>query len=299
MGRTLPILSNVLLERKGAVTALITTQGFRDLLEIARQKRPHTFDPFVSKAEPLVPRQLRREVTERMLADGSALQPLDRAGLRRVIDELIAAEVESIAICFLNSYANPEHEEAAAAMVRECWPDGHVAVSAEVLPEFREYERLSSTVVNAYLMPATRDYFRNFERDVAALGIGPQPFVMNSGGGVIAPAVAAQRPIDTLFSGPSGGVSGAVYVAAAAGYPDIIAFDMGGPAGRVPGRNGRPQLSHTRVINGFPLKGAEWTAHRRRGRQQHRGGRCGRDAACRSVQRRLESRPRLLRTRRR
>ena len=256
------VATNVLLERKGAATALITTRGFRDLLEIARQKRPHTFDPFVSKPEPLVPRQLRREVTERMLADGSALTPLDRAGLRRVIDELIAAEVESIAICFLNSYANPEHEEAAAAMVRERWPDGHVAVSAEVLPEFREYERLSSTVVNAYLMPATRDYFRHFERDVAALGIGSQPFVMNSGGGVIAPVVAAQRPIDTLFSGPSGGVSGAVYVAAAAGYPDIITFDMGGTSTDVClVRNGRPQLSHTRVINGFPLKAPAVDVH--------------------------------------
>jgi len=256
------VATNALLERKGAVTALITTEGFRDLLEIARQKRPHTFDPFVSKAEPLVPRQLRREVSERTLADGSVLKPLDRTGLRRVIDDLIAAGVESIAICFLNSYANPEHEETAAAMVRERWPDGHVAVSAEVLPEFREYERLSSTVVNAYLMPATRNYFHRFERDVAALGIGPRPFVMNSGGGVIAPAVAAQRPIDTLFSGPSGGVSGAVYVAAAAGYPDIITFDMGGTSTDVClVRDGKPQLSHARVINGFPLKAAAVDVH--------------------------------------
>ena len=256
------VATNALLERKGAVTALITTEGFRDLLEIARQKRPHTFDPFVSKAEPLVPRQLRREVTERMLADGSVLKPLDRAGVRRVIDELKAAGVESVAICFLNSYANPEHEETAAAIVRERWPDGHIAVSAEVLPEFREYERLSSTVVNAYLMPATRDYFHRFESDVAALGIGPRPFVMNSGGGVIAPKVAAQRPIDTLFSGPSGGVSGAVYVAAAAGYPDIITFDMGGTSTDVClVRDGKPQLSHARVINGFPLKAAAVDVH--------------------------------------
>src|SRR5581483_8308226 len=107
----------------------------------------------------------------------------------------------------------PEHENAAAALVRERWPQGHVAASAEVLPEFREYERLSSTVVNAYLMPATRDYFRRFEENIASVGIEPQPFVMNSGGGVITPAVGAQRPLDTLFSGPSGGVSGAVYVA--------------------------------------------------------------------------------------
>ncbi len=256
------VATNALLERKGAVTGLITTEGFRDLLEIARQKRPHTFDPFVSKVEPLVPRQLRREVAERMLADGSVLTPLDREALRGVIDQLLADGVESIAICFLNSYANPAHEETAAAMVRERWPEGHVAVSAEVLPEFREYERLSSTVVNAYLMPSTRDYFHGFERDVAALGIGPRPFVMNSGGGVIAPAVAARRPIDTLFSGPSGGVSGAVYVATAAGYPDIITFDMGGTSTDVClVRDGRPQLSHARVINGFPLKAAALDVH--------------------------------------
>src|SRR5687768_1011206 len=256
------VATNALLERKGAMVGLITTEGFRDLLEIARQKRPHTYDLYVNKPTPLVPRQLRREVTERTLADGSVLTPVDRPGLRQTIDELMQAGVESIAICFLNSYANPAHEETAAAMVRERWPAGHVAVSAEVLPEFREFERLSSTVVNAYLMPATRDYFNRFEQNIASLGIKPQPFVMNSGGGVITPAVAAQRPLDTLFSGPSGGVSGAVYVSMAAGYPNIITFDMGGTSTDVClVRDGKPQLSHSRVINGFPLKAPAVDVH--------------------------------------
>ena len=256
------VATNALLERKGAVTGLITTAGFRDLLEIARQKRPHTFDLYGNKPAALVPRRLRREVTERIAADGSVLTPLDRNELEAAIDALTAAGVESIAICFLNSYANPAHEETAAAMVRSRRPDGHVAVSAEVLPEFREYERLSSTVVNAYLMPATRDYFSRFEQNIASLGIKPQPFVMNSGGGVITPAVAAQRPLDTLFSGPSGGVSGAVYVATAAGYPNIITFDMGGTSTDVClVRDGKPQLSHARVINGFPLKAAAVDVH--------------------------------------
>jgi len=256
------VATNALLERKGAVTGLITTAGFRDLLEIARQKRPHTFDLYGNKPTALVPRRLRHEVTERVLADGSVLKPLDRNELQTVIDKLTGAGVESIAICFLNSYANPENEETAAALVRERWPDGHVAVSAEVLPEFREYERLSSTVVNAYLMPATRDYFKRFEENIASLGIKAQPFIMNSGGGVITPAVAAQRPLDTLFSGPSGGVSGAVYVSMAAGHPDIITFDMGGTSTDVClVRDGKPQLSHSRVINGFPLKAPAVDVH--------------------------------------
>src|SRR5687768_15616434 len=123
------VATNALLERKGAVTGLITTDGFRDLLEIARQKRPHTFDLYGNKPAALVPRRLRYEVAERVLADGSVLTPLDRGGLEAAIDGLIAAGVESIAICFLNSYANSQNEEAAAAIVRERWPGGHVAVS--------------------------------------------------------------------------------------------------------------------------------------------------------------------------
>jgi N-methylhydantoinase A len=256
------VATNALLERKGAVTGLITTAGFRDLLELARQKRPHTFDLNVSKREPLVPRQLRAEVPERIAADGSVLTPLDREALRAAIDKLLAANVESIAICFLHAYHNAAHEETAAALVRERWPDGHVAVSSEVLPEFREYERLSSTVINAYLMPATRDYFHQFERNIARLGIAEAPFVMNSGGGVITPAVAAKRPLDTLFSGPSGGVSGAVYVAERAGYPNIITFDMGGTSTDVClVRDGRAEISYSRVINGYPLKAAALDVH--------------------------------------
>jgi len=256
------VATNALLERKGAVTGLITTEGFRDLLELARQKRPHTFDLNVSKREPLAPRQLREEVPERIAADGSVLKPLDREALRAAIDRLVAAKVESIAICFLHAYTNSAHEETAAALVRERWPDGHVAVSSEVLPEFREYERLSSTVINAYLMPATRDYFHQFERNIAALGITEAPFVMNSGGGVITPAVAAKRPLDTLFSGPSGGVSGAVYVAERAGHPNIITFDMGGTSTDVClVRDGRAEISYSRVINGYPLKAAALDVH--------------------------------------
>jgi N-methylhydantoinase A len=256
------VMTNALLERKGAATGLITTAGFRDLLEIARQKRPHTFDPFVSKPEPLVPRQLRLEIVERMGTDGSVLTALDHANLDAAIDRLFREGVQAIAICFLNSYANPAHEQGAAATLRKRWPGGHVSVSSDVLPEFREYERLSSTVINAYLMPVTRDYLRRFETDVARLDIPDPPFIMNSGGGIMTPDQAGDRPIDTLFSGPSGGVSGAVYVAMRAGHSNIITFDMGGTSTDVClVRDGKPQFSHTRVINGCPLKAAALDIH--------------------------------------
>jgi len=256
------VMTNALLERKGATTGLITTMGFRDLLEIARQKRPHTFDPFVSKPEPLVPRQFRAEVVERMAADGSVLIALDHDSVIAAIDRMREAGVESVAVCLLNAYANPAHEREIAQALRERWPGSHVSMSSDVLPEFREYERLSSTVVNAYLMPATRDYFRNFEAEVARLGIPEPPFIMNSGGGIMTPDRAGQRPIDTLFSGPSGGVSGAVHVAVRAGYRNIITFDMGGTSTDVClVQDGRAQLSHTRMINGCPLKAAALDVH--------------------------------------
>ena len=256
------VMTNALLERKGAPTGLITTAGFRDLLEIARQKRPHTFDPFVSKPEPLVPRQLRVEVTERIAADGSVLTALDHASVDTAIDALLEQGVQTIAICFLNAYANPLHEQETARMVRSRWPAGHVSVSSDVLPEFREYERLSSTIVNAYLMPVTRDYLRRFESAVEELEIPEAPFVMNSGGGIVTPDHAGERPIDTLFSGPSGGVSGAVYVSLRAGHRNIITFDMGGTSTDVClVQDAKPQLSHTRMINGVPLKAAALDVH--------------------------------------
>ena len=256
------VATNALLERKGAATGLITTEGFRDLLEIARQKRPDTFNLHVSKPEPLVPRQLRREAHERVAYDGTVVIPLDRDKLAGEIDSLRRSGVASIAICFLHSYANPAHEQAAAALVRERWPESYVAVSSEVLPEFREYERLSSTVVNAYLMPLMRDYFARFERAVAALGMPRQPFIMSSGGGVVSPALAGERPIDTLFSGPSGGVSGALHVATLAGVRNIITFDMGGTSTEACLiKDGVPQVSYSRVINGLPIRAAALDVH--------------------------------------
>ena len=256
------VMTNALLERKGARTGLITTAGFRDLLEIARQIRPHTFDPFVSKPAPLIARELRVEVTERITADGAVLVALDAESLDAAIDRLRAADVEAIAICYLNAYANPEHERHSADRLRTVWPQVHVSASSDVLPEFREYERLSSTVVNAYLMPVTRRYFRQFAAEAAALEIPDPPFIMSSGGGIMTPEQAGQRPIDTLFSGPSGGVSGAIDVAKRAGFEDIITFDMGGTSTDVcVVQRGAARISHSRIINGCPLKAAALDVH--------------------------------------
>lgn len=256
------VATNALLERKGALTGLITTEGFRDLLEIGRQKRPHVYDVRIARAAPLVPRERRLEVCERIAGDSAVITPLDRDGVVQAVEDLREARVDSIAICFLNSYANPAHELQAAALVREVWPDVLVTTSQELLPEFREYERLSSTVVNAYLMPMMKRYLARFKAEVADMGILETPFVMNSGGGVISPELAGERPVDMLFSGPSGGVSGAVYLAGLTGLANLITFDMGGTSTDVClVQDGRPEVTNARTIGGLPLKSMALDVH--------------------------------------
>ncbi len=256
------VATNALLENKGALTAVVTTKGFRDLLEIGRQTRPHLYDPFVNKTPQLVPRDLRREVAERVNAHGQVELSLDEAGLLQEIDYLRTRGVKSIAVCFLNTYLNPVNEHLAVRIIRRHWPEVNVIASYDIVPEFREYERFITTVVNAYLVPATYAYFTMFENMVAGLGIDVQPFVMSSSGGVFSPKMAAQRPIDTLFSGPSGGVSGAVFVSQLAGIQNVIALDMGGTSTEVCLiRDGKPQLSHQRVLNGYPIKTASFDIH--------------------------------------
>ena len=256
------VATNDLLERKGARTGLITTKGFRDLLEIARQKRPHVYDMFVRKPDPLIPRQARLEVDERVAADGTVLRALDERAIVEVLERLLGQGVESVAVCFLNSYANPDHERRAREIIQRHWPDGFVSVSEDLLPEFREYERLSTTVINAYLMPRMKRYLDRFSEEVHNLGIPDQPFVMNSGGGVVSPALASQRPIDTLFSGPSGGVSGAGYLASLRGSPNIVTFDMGGTSTDVCLiKDGKPEVTQSRTIDGLPVKSTALDVH--------------------------------------
>jgi N-methylhydantoinase A len=249
------VATNMLLERKGAPTGLITTEGFRDLLEIGRQKRPLVFDPFTPKPSPFIPREHRFGVRERVTFDGSVLIPLAELEVVEAAKKLRDAGVESVAICFLHSYANPTHEQRAAALVRDFWPSVHLVTSEALIPEFREYERLTTTVLNAYLLPGMRDYIAQFSTEVRGLGIRAEPLIMSSSGGALRTLLAARRPVDTLFSGPSGGVSGSAFVSVAAEVEDTINFDMGGTSTEVcVVHGGKPELSHHREIEGFPLR---------------------------------------------
>ncbi len=256
------VATNALLERKGAVTGLITTKGFRDLLEIGRQRRPHLYDLFEKRPPPLVSRERRLEVAERMAADGTIIQDLDRKGVGEALASLLEQGVTSIAICFLNSYAFPDHEHRAAEIIRQRWPGGCVTTSHDLLPEFREYERHASTVVNAYLMPLMIGYLSRFNKAVKRLGIPAEPWVMNSANGVLSPTLAGRRPIETVLSGPSGGVSAATYLATLSGHPDIITFDMGGTSTDVClVRDGRPEITQDRSTSGLPIRSTAVDIH--------------------------------------
>jgi len=249
------VATNALLEWKGAKTGLITTRGFRDLLEIGRQKRPGLYDPFRQKPQVPVPRHLRMEVGERMGADGQVLAPLSIPDVMAAVDALRGAGVSSVAVCFVNSYKNPSHEQQAGELIRKVWSDAHVVTSFEIMPEFREYERFVSTAINASLIPITSSYFHKFSRAIAELGIMAAPKVMSSSGGVFSPETAGQRPIDTLFSGPSGGVSSAEFMGGLTGNHDLITFDMGGTSTEVCLiRDRKAQKTFQRVIKGYPIR---------------------------------------------
>ena len=228
LGHGTTVCINAVLERKGACTGLVTTQGMRDLLELRRQIRDDLYDLQADKPEPLVPRDLRREVPERTLADGRAGTPLDLDAVRAAITALVADGVEALAVCFLHSYVNPAPEQAVAELVRREFPDLYLSISSDVLPEFREFERLSTTVMNAYVGPVMARYLGRFEERVAALGLGARPLILQSNGGVATVSQVRERPVYTMASGPSAGVTGAAHLAGQAGHPRIITFDMGG-----------------------------------------------------------------------
>jgi N-methylhydantoinase A/oxoprolinase/acetone carboxylase beta subunit len=235
------VATNALLERRGARVALVTTRGFADVIEIARQHRPSLYDPFVDRPIPLVPRAWRFEIDERLAADGAVLTPWDGA-LPPLPDD-----VEAVALSLLHSDRNAEPERAIAASLRARGYD--VTVSSELSPEFREYERTVTTVVNAYLRPACGPYL---ERIGAFAG---EVLVMTSAGGLVAIADAQRAPAALLLSGPAGGVRAAAAVAAACGHPDAVTFDMGGTSTDVClVRGGVPEPAAQRDVAGFPIR---------------------------------------------
>ena len=236
--------SNTILQRTGARTGLITTRGFRDVLEIGRIRMPDMFDLTWDKPKPLVPRRHRFEVTERLAADGSVVTPLVESEVIEAAEALVAAGIESIAICFINSYRNPAHEQQAEAILRARYPDLPVTASYAVLPEMKEYERTSTTVVNAYLLTAMRSYLRRLEQRLEAVGITAPILVMTSNGGMLAARAACDLPVMVVASGPAGGVIGAARLGASRGDSDLIVFDMGGTTAKaVIIEDGRPSMT--------------------------------------------------------
>src|SRR6516162_7158265 len=254
-GHGTTVATNALIQHRGALTGLITSDGFRDLLEIGRQKRPDLYDLQADKPPVLVERRLRREVPERLRHDGRVETALDEAAVRNAVRVLRDAGVKAVAICFLYSFLDAKHEDAVLRIVGEEFPEAFVCASHEVAPEFREYERLSTTVVNAYLGPVMAYYIRGVAERLTALGVAATPYLTQSNGGVIGFAMAARLPVRTVLSGPSTGVVGAQVTARLAGAHDIITFDMGGTSTDVAlMQGGEPTLAREAVVHGYPIK---------------------------------------------
>ncbi len=233
--------SNIVIERKARGVGLLTTRGFRDVLLIGREKRYQVYDLQIDKPRPLVPRRLIAEVTERVLADGSIRTPLDEADARRAIRALAAWGVTTLAVCLLHAYLNPEHERRIAALVTEEAPHVTVTLSHEVSPTFREYERTSTTVVNAYVMTALRAYLRGLQRALAERGCRGRFFVMQSSGGIATAEAMERHPVRMIESGPAAGALMAAGYGELTGHRDLVAFDMGGTTAKLALiENGRP-----------------------------------------------------------
>ena len=222
------LVTNALIERSGARLGLITTCGFRDLLEMGTEQRYDIYDLFLQFPDPLVPRRHRVEVNERMDRDGNVLTPLDAAELRAVAQRLAADGIEAIAICFLHAYRNPAHEREAAAIVRAALPHVAVSISSDVVAELWEYQRCNTTCANAYVQPLMGRYIARLERELHARGFRGALRFMHSAGGLLSAETARDFPIRMLESGPAGGGLATAFFGAAAGRADVISFDMGG-----------------------------------------------------------------------
>jgi N-methylhydantoinase A len=249
------VATNAILERKGARTALVATRGTRDVIEIQRQWRNRLFDLALQRPEPLVPRRWRLEADERIAADGSTITPLTDAEAARVAAEVAALGVESVAVALIFSFLAPDHERALRAALGRAAPDVPVSLSSDICPEFREYERTCTTLLNAYVMPKVHRLAARLESELAAAGLAAPLRIMQSNGGLMGSAQARAEPVRTLLSGPAGGVVGAAAVAAAAGLRDVITMDMGGTSLDISlVRDGRVGLSAEGRVGTLPVK---------------------------------------------
>ena len=254
-GHGTTVATNALIQLRGVRTGLIATDGFRDLLEIGRQKRPDLYDLQADKPPALVSRDLRLDVLERVRHDGTVEHALDEAALRRAAEALRDAGVQAVAICFLYSFLHPAHEQRAREIVADVLPDAFISTSHEVAPEFREYERMSTAVVNAYLGPVMQGYIRRLGARLGRDGLRVAPHLTQSNGGVIGFEQAVLLPVRTVLSGPSTGVVAAQALAGMVGIPDLITFDMGGTSTDVALLSaGQCRLASEAVVHGYPIK---------------------------------------------
>lgn len=240
------VATNAVLERKGAATGLITTEGFRDVLLIGRQKRYETYDLYIDKPKPLVQRRHIAEVRERVAADGSVVTPLDMASVDRAIEAMLAAGREAISVALLHAYANPDHERRIAERIRQRAPGVALSLSSDVSPKFREYERTSTTVTNAYVMPIVDRYVRHLEATLAEIGCHDRLLIMQSNAGLASPRMARDFPVRVIESGPAAGILMCAEVARSIGRKDVVTFDMGGTTAKLGAiDNGTPAIMPT------------------------------------------------------
>ena len=249
------VATNALIQRKGGRLALVTTKGFRDLLEIGRQIRPRVYDIQTDYPPPLVPRERRLEAAERVGSRGEVLLELTEAEVERVAAAVAALDVDGVAICLLFSFLNPAHERRLADAIRRLRPELLVSTSSEVQPVFREYERMSTTVLNAYLQPQVTRYMERLGGAIAELSPTAAIGINQSSGGLMSIGRASRFPVRTALSGPAAGVVGAAYVAGLSGHPDVITFDMGGTSTDVClVRGGSAEMTFGRDVAGFPVR---------------------------------------------
>lgn len=248
------VATNAVIERKGARCGLITTRGFRDVLELRRRDRPQTYGLFGS-LRPLIERRLRLEVDERTAAEGTILAPVDPAQVKAAARQLLADGAEVVVVCFLHSYANTANERAARDALREVWPNEYIVISSDILPAVREFERTSTAVVSGYIQPAIGRYLHNLGERLARQGYKKDLLIVQSNGGVMTAPVAVQFAANTILSGPAGGVTATVAIAADMGLKNVISCDMGGTSLDICIiKNGAPAITNYKALDfGVPL----------------------------------------------
>jgi len=250
------VATNAIIEGKLAKTAFVTTEGFRDMLEIARQIRPSLYDLQFEKPPPLVPRQLCFEVPERLDAKGEVVTPLDEKALAEVVERIAESDVEAVAVCLLHSYRNPNHEQRIGAAIAARLPNVIISLSSEVVPEFREYLRASTTVINSAVAPIVSTYLASITEKLHAANITSELLVMQSSGGVYPAEAASDNPVFMVESGPAAGAVAAASLGSALGYPNVISFDMGGTTAKASLiRNGQPSITKDYSVGGAAQAG--------------------------------------------